>query len=226
MPRNSTHITLLKRLQQTLYLLLFVAISDAVNGQENGASPEPPPQPELIKHKESKFKELYTIKDLSLKRFKNIVPALSGLDYKNVRSGNYPGQTEFKLSTKEKELLERSFGGLFVNELKDWKRFPLVAEPELESIYLKVGLSSIISFVPPPRTRRENPANKILSGALHMELFDLTTGHMIMKIEDRFVIRDLQGMRYDEFIWSIEAVQSQFSSFGANLKTELERFDK
>ncbi len=221
MPRNSTHITLPKRLQQTLFLLPFVAISDAVNGQENRASPEPPPQPELIKHK-----ELYTIKDLSLKRFKNIVPALSGLEYKNVRSGTYPGQTEFKLSTKEKELLERSFGGLFVNELKDWKRFPLVAEPELESIYLKVGLSSIISFVPPPRTRRENPANKILSGALHMELFDLTTGHMIMKIEDRFVIRDLQGMRYDEFIWSIEAVQSQFSRFGADLKTELERFDK
>jgi hypothetical protein len=181
---------------------------------------------QLIKQKKSKFKELYTAQGLSLRRYKNIVPASDGIKFKDIRSGIYPGQTEFELAPEEKEQLERAFGGLFVRELMNWDRFPLVETPEPDSIYLKVSMSDVLSFVPPPHARRNNEIKKILSGNLNIELFDLSSGQVVMKVEDRVLIKDLYGVKYEDFIWSLEAVQKQFSRWGASLKSELQRFDK
>lgn len=204
-----------------LFSAPFLAKSQEGDGNANTS-----PAPELIKQKKSKFKELYTINGLSLSGYKNIAPVLGGIEYNNVRSGIYPGQTEFELTPVEKEQLEHAFGGLFVRELMNWDRFPLVENPVLDSIYLKINLSSVVSFVPSPRARRENEVNKIMSANLNVELFDLRTGHVIMKAEDRVTIKDSNGMRFNEYIWSLEEVQNQFSKWGANLKAELRRFDK
>jgi len=87
-------------------------------------------------------------------------------------------------------------------------------------------MSDVLSFVPPPHARRNNEIKKILSGTLNIELFDLSSGHVIMKAEERVLIKDLYGVKYEDFIWSHEAVQKQFSRWGAALRAELQRFDK
>lgn len=205
-------------------LLLWIPLTATSQEAESDAKATPAPQ--LVRQEESEFDKLYTVEGLSLKSYKNIVPASGGIEYKNVRRGSYAGQTEFALHPKEKEQLDRVFGGLFVKELMNWDRFPLVEAPEPDSIYLKVKLTNVVSYVPPPRIRMENRITEIISGSLLVELYELRNGHMIMKVEDTVLIKDIDGMRREEFIWTLESVQKQFSDWGASLKTELQRFDK
>lgn len=206
--------------------LMFASMPPALVGQEQSSAPEERPAPELVDQGRSKFKELLAIEGLSLKKYKNIVPVSAGISFKDVRPGIYPGQTEYELSPQEREQLERAFGGLFVRELMNWERFPLVEKPEPESIYMKVSMSDVVSYVPPPDVRQQHEINRILSGTLGIELFDSQTGHMIMKIADPFLIRELQGIRHNEFLWSIDSTQSRFKRWGADTKALLKKYDK
>jgi len=136
----------------------------------------------------SKSQVVYVKPDIDLSRYNKLLLEGLGIQYRPVDPQNRYDRNaeEFPLSESQKESTKIAVTDAMLEELDKSKYFTIVEEPGRDVLRIRMGLSDVVSRVPPSNNSRESFYLTNLGGALLvMEYSDSRTNEVLARVADR-----------------------------------------
>ncbi len=136
----------------------------------------------------SKSQVVYVKPDIDLSRYNKLLLEGLGIQYRPVDPQNRYDRNaeEFPLSESQKESIKIAVTDAMLEELDKSKYFTIVEEPGRDVLRIRMGLSDVVSRVPPSNNSRESFYLTNLGGALLvMEYSDSRTNEVLARVADR-----------------------------------------
>ena len=101
---------------------------------------------------------VYIKPNIDLSKYDKLMLVGLGIQYRDVDPLNSykPGADEFSLTEKQKASINEVVRETMIEEISKSKRFELVSEPGRGVLLIRIGLSDVVSRVPPSRGARND----------------------------------------------------------------------
>jgi hypothetical protein len=134
---------------------------------------------------------VYVKPSIDLSQYEKIMLVGLGIQYRDVdpRNKYKRGADEFSLTEAQKASINEVVRETMIEEIAMSKSFELVSEPGRGVLLVRIGLSDVVSRVPPSRgARNEYYLTNIGEALLVMEYSDFRTNEVLARVADRQAI--------------------------------------
>ena len=134
---------------------------------------------------------VYIKPSIDLSQYDKLMLEGLGIQYRDVdpRNRYKSGADEFSLSEEKKAAINEVVKETMIDEISKSKSFDLVTEPGKGVLRIRIGLSDVVSRVPPERgARNDFYLRNIGEALLVMEYSDSRTNEVLARVADRRAI--------------------------------------